>query len=523
MKRPSSATTGGATVVEWAAPRSVRALLERQAQERPDATYAICPETGRELSFGRLARASLSLAAFLASQGLAAGDRVGLFLPNGLQALRLFVGTMAAGCVATPLSLLAQPQQLAYVLEHSDCRVVFVAPAQLATLEDALARIGRHIAVVVDPDDDVVADEETASADAMWPLPEPRRDGEALMMYASGTTGRPKGVVLSQRNVLAGARFVSDAHELGSADRVLAVLPLYHINAQIVTALAPLLHGGSLVLPRRFSVGAFWGLAEEYRCTWLNVVPTMIAYLLDAPDRTTAPAALRFCRSASAPLAPELHCAFEARFGISVIETMGLTETAAPVFSNPLDPARRRIGSPGQAFGCEARVVDPASGRPVRDGVPGEIQIRGDNVMLGYYKAPDETAKSLGDDGWLRTGDLGYRDADGFYFITGRLKELIIKGGENIAPREIDEALLRHPAVLEAAAVGVPDPAYGQEIEAAVVLRPGAASGEAELRVFCRVELGPFKTPRAIRIVEALPKGPSGKVQRLKLLDGVTA
>ncbi|MCK9986344.1 MAG: long-chain acyl-CoA synthetase [Azoarcus sp.] len=524
MKRPSSATIGGATAVERAAPRSVRALLERQALERPDATYAICPETGRELSFGRLARASLSLAALLASQGLAAGDRVGLFLPNGLQALRLFVGTMAAGCVATPLSLLAQPQQLAYVLEHSDCRVVFVAPGQRATLEDALARIGRHIAVVVvDPDDDAVPGEDAAAAGAVWPLTEPLRDGEALMMYTSGTTGRPKGAVLSQRNVLAGARFVSDAHELGPADRVLAVLPLYHINAQIVTALAPLLHGGSLVLPRRFSVGAFWGLAEEYRCTWLNVVPTMIAYLLDAPDRTTAPAGVRFCRSASAPLAPELHRAFEARFGIGVIETMGLTETAAPVFSNPLDPARRRIGSPGRAFGCEARVVDPATGRPVRDGVPGEIQIRGDNVMLGYYKAPDETAKGLGDDGWLRTGDLGYRDADGFYFITGRLKELIIKGGENIAPREIDEALLRHPGVLEAAAVGVPDPAYGQEIEAAVVLRPGASSSEAELQGFCRVELGPFKTPRAIRIVQALPKGPSGKVQRLKLLDGVTA
>jgi acyl-CoA synthetase (AMP-forming)/AMP-acid ligase II len=202
---------------------------------------------------------------------------------------------------------------------------------------------------------------------------------------------------------------------------------------------------------------------------------------------------IRFCRSASAALPPEHHLDFEAKFGIGVVETMGLTETVAPSFSNPL--------------------------APVADGVTGEIVIRGPHVMRGYYKNEAATRASFTPDGWLRTGDLGHRDRDGFFFVTGRIKELIIKGGENIAPREIDEVLLAHPAVLDAAAVGVPDRHYGQDIMACVVLREGAACAADELLAFCVERLGRFKAPRTIRFVGALPRGPSGKVQRLKLLD----
>jgi long-chain acyl-CoA synthetase len=250
-------------------------------------------------------------------------------------------------------------------------------------------------------------------------------------------------------------------------------------------------------------------------------VPTIISYLVNAPDPFVEGldiGRVRFCRSASAPLPPSQHRAFEEKFRIGVIETMGLTETAAPCFTNPLEPSRRKIGSPGQAFGNEAKVVDQ-DGNAVPAGSVGEIMIRGPNVMKGYYKAPDETRRALTTDGWLHTGDLGYVDEEGFFFITGRIKELIIKGGENIAPREIDEALLKHPAVLEAAAVGIPDEHYGQEIMACVVLKPGETCGEEELREFCKKELGPYKTPKAYRFLHELPKGPSGKVQRLKLLS----
>ncbi|MGE5088572.1 MAG: AMP-binding protein [Candidatus Levyibacteriota bacterium] len=501
-------------------PDTLRDLVDVRAAARASGVWLIAPETGRELTFGGLRESSRRLAAFLAARGIAPGERVATFMGNGLQTARLFVGVMYAGRVVTPLNLLAQASQLDYVLAHSDARLVFVAPVERERLSAAAARAGRPIEIVaVDPDGDEFIDHAPCGDDALAPC---RAGDDALMMYTSGTTGVPKGVVLTQGNVTAGGRFVSQAHELGERDRVLAVLPLYHINAQIVTAVAPLVHGGSLVMPRRFSASDFWSLACGHGCTWINVVPTIISYLLAGADPRAAGldlSRIRFCRSASAPLPPELHRAFEERFGIGIIETMGLTETAAPVFTNPLDPAKRKIGSPGQAFGNEAKVVDPASGRDLPDGEAGEIMIRGANVMKEYYKSPEATSKALEPDGWLHTGDLGLRDRDGFYFITGRLKELIIKGGENIAPREIDEALYRHPAVLEAAAVGIPDPHYGQEILAAVVVKPGMSVSEDELRAFCETELGRYKMPRVIRFMRELPKGPSGKVQRLKLLD----
>ncbi|MBJ7469215.1 MAG: AMP-binding protein, partial [Rhodoferax sp.] len=246
---------------------------------------------------------------------------------------------------------------------------------------------------------------------------------------------------------------------------------------------------------------------------------TMISYLLEgaAPEGKTL-GQIRFCRSASAALPPAHLQAFEQRFGIGVIETMGLTETVAPSFSNPYEPQLRKLGAVGKASGCEACVIDADLG-PVPDGNTGEIAIRGPQVMQGYYKNPDATRASFTPDGWLRTGDLGHRDADGFFFVTGRIKELIIKGGENIAPREIDEVLLRHPSVLDAAATGLPDAHYGQEILVCIVLREGCIADEAALRAFCTDHLGRYKTPKVFHFVADLPRGPSGKVQRLKLLD----
>jgi acyl-CoA synthetase (AMP-forming)/AMP-acid ligase II len=272
----------------------------------------------------------------------------------------------------------------------------------------------------------------------------------------------------------------------------------------------------------KFSAARFWGQALDSGCTWINVVPTIVSYLLEGPVPAGDLSRIRFARSASAALPPEHLRAFEQRFGIGVIETMGLTETVAPSFSNPLDPARRKLGAVGRASGCEARIIDAAL-QPLPDGQTGELAIRGPNVMAGYYKDPEATARAFTPDGWLRTGDLGHRDADGFFFVTGRIKELIIKGGENIAPREIDEALLKHPAVLDAAAVGIPDRHYGQEIAACVVLRDGHTADADALRDFCEATLGRYKAPRHIRIVTELPRGPSGKVQRLKLAEGFAA
>ena len=498
------------------AARTVRECIERQAAARPDAIYAVATETGAHLTFGDIARGARATAAFLRDIGLAPGDAVALVMPNGLGTLKLLLGAMHAGVAVTPVNLVSQPAQMRHVLHHGDCRAVFVAPEWEERVRGLLEGVSRPVAVVAaDPDD--AAWPEASDATHEWPAPDPQ--ALALLMYTSGTTGVPKGVMLSQSNLAANAHAICVEHALSAGDRVLGVLPLYHIIAFAVTMLAPLASGGSVALAPRFSAGRFWAQAAGRGCTWLNVVPTMISYLLEGAEPERADTLrLRFCRSASAALPPDHLRAFEGRFGIGVIETMGLTETVAPSFSNPLDPQQRRIGSVGRASGCEARVID-AQFLPVADGTTGEIAIRGPNVMRGYYKDATATAAAFTPDGWLRTGDLGHRDADGFFFVTGRIKELIIKGGENIAPREIDEALLAHPAVLEAAAVGIPDRHYGQEILACVVLRPASTCSEDELRAHCLAQLGAYKTPKSFRFVAELPRGPSGKVQRLKLLD----
>ena len=495
---------------------TVRALVERQAHVRPDAVYALEAEGPQHITFAALAHSCQQVAALLRSHGSVPGDTVSLVMPNGLSTLQLLLGAMHGGWCVNPVNLLSSEAQMGYVLNHSDCTLVIASPEWADTVRRVLATVPRAIALwVCDAHHNRFAQDANIGAVTAAHTLTPQ--DPALLMYTSGTTGVPKGVVLSQANLAANAASISAEHALTAQDRVLAVLPLYHINAFAVTMLAPLFHGGSLAMPPKFSAARFWQQALQTQCTWINVVPTMISYLLEgAAPQASQTARIQFCRSASAAL-PTAHLqAFESKFGIGIIETMGLTETVAPSFSNPLARKDRKLGSVGKASGCEARVID-ATLEVVADGVTGEVAIRGPQVMQGYYKNEAATRESFTPDGWLRTGDLGHRDSDGFFFITGRIKELIIKGGENIAPREIDEVLLRHPGVLDAAAVGIPDPHYGQEILVCVMARQGHDVSEAMLRDHCAALLGRFKTPKYVCLVQDLPRGPSGKVQRLKL------
>ena len=498
-------------------PRSIRVVIDAHANAQPQAPFLLAPEPQSTVTYGALRDTAHGLAAELCALGVRPGEVVSWMLPNGIAAAGVFLGAMHGGYVASPISLLAQDALIAHTLAHSRTRIVFAAPEFVPRLQLIVEKLGRRTVVrATSPDDLGVA--------MAIPPREPALDPEspALLMYTSGTTGTPKGALLSHANLIHAGRAVCAAHAITAADRVLSSLPLYHVNGQCIATISPLLAGGSIVMPHRFSASQWWGWVERYQPTWLNVVPTIIAYLLNGADPSPVEAVacrrIRFARSASAPLPPEQHRAFESRFGISVLEAMGLTECASVAFANPLDPRRRKIGSPGLPLGVEARVVSP-DGAVLDEGRSGEIEVRGANVMLRYHDDADATARTLRGDGWLATGDLGYRDRDGFYFVTGRLKELIIKGGENIAPREIDEALLRHPAVLEAAAVGISDTEYGQDILACVVLKADTSCSEDELRAHCLRELGRYKTPKAFRFVAALPKGPSGKVQRLKLAE----
>ena len=494
-----------------------RDVIDAHAQSQLGAQFLIAPEPALAIDYAGLRRTCTALAASLEGRGIGQGATVSFMLENGVSAATVFLGAMYSGRVVSPINLLAQDAQLEYTLAHSNTRIVFAAEENQARLETLRRASGARFEICV-----VGADGLDLVDDPAFNAPAPRASDPAMLMYTSGTTGLPKGALLSHANMLAAGRAVAASLALTPADRVLSSLPLYHINGQCVATVAPLVSGGSIVMPHRFSVSQWWPLVARHRPTWLNMVPTIIAYLLNGPEPTPDQAAacrsIRFGRSASAPLPPEQHRAFEARFGVAVIEAMGLTECASVAFSNPLDISGRKYGSPGMPLCVEARVVD-SSGNALGPNEQGEIELRGDNVMLGYHQSPEATAAAVRPGGWLATGDLGYRDADGYYFITGRLKELSIKGGENIAPREIDEALLAHPAVLEAAAVGVPDAAYGQEILACVVVKPGAACTEEELRAHCVRTLGRYKTPRYLRLVLQLPKGSSGKVQRLKLLD----
>lgn len=484
---------------------TIRNLLAARAQDTPNLPFLL--DLDSTLTYAQVHERVQAVSAAVSAAGISKGQSVGFAASNSVDLAITILGIFYGGFRATAINLVAGSQTIGYVLEHSECCLI---------LQD-------------DAGDDVLKDVEQASRLPRLAIKEvvtttvtkvslvnlsPHDD--ALLMYTSGTTGRPKGVRLSHQNLIAGGKNTATAHQLSESDRAMCSLPLYHINALCVTLLAPLVSGGSVIFTPKFSTKQFWQTIHDTHSTWFSLVPTQIGYLLNESSELLDLPRLRFGRSASAPLSPDIQSAFESRFNVPIIETMGLTETAAQILSNPLPPKIRKIGSPGVAFGNEVQIVDPKN-HPVNTENEGEICIRGPNVMLGYLNNEQATQEAIDAEGWLHTGDLGKLDADGYVFVTGRIKELIIKGGENIAPREVDEALLSHPAVLEAAAFAADCDRYGQKVLAAIVLKPNMHVDHEVLIAHCNDKIGAFKSPQTIHFLEDLPKGPSGKVQRLKL------
>ena len=501
-------------------PRSIAAQLEANADAFGAHIWLRSPDTGATVTWSQALDSARRIASHLDALGLDAGAPVAVAAQNSIWSTLCFAGITAGGYLATPLNLVSGARVLSYVIHHSGVATILCSDENRELIEDAIAGIDREITLIrLDPDAGPDWPGGVQVNDA--PAHVPEADTPGLLMYTSGTTGNPKGVVLSHANLMAAGMNVVTGHGVRQDDTAMCVLPIYHINGLCVTVMGTMMSASGLVMPYRFSVRAFWTQVREAGASWFSAVPTLFAYLLNddsTPDIDRG--RLRFSRSASAPLSPDIHRRFEERFGIPIIETMGLTETGAQILTNPMPPATRKIGSPGVAVGNEVMIADDSQSEVPR-GTTGEILIRGGNVMQGYLHQPEETAKTITPDGWLRTGDLGHMDEDGFVFVTGRIKELIIKGGENIAPREVDEVLLEHEDILEAAAFAVPCTNYGQRVEACIRYKPGRATSEDDLLTHCVARLGKFKAPDRVHVLDDLPKGPSGKVQRLKLHDMV--
>ncbi|HEU5058678.1 MAG TPA: AMP-binding protein [Kofleriaceae bacterium] len=434
--------------------------------------------------------------------GVRRGDRVAMVLPNGPETAAAFLA-VASAASAAPLNPAYRADELDFALGDLRARAVLVGRGGELAAEVARAR---GIPVV-----EVTAGEAagrfTLSGDDGdgEPGPPPAPDDVALVLHTSGTTARPKQVPLTHANLCASARAVAAALRLGPADRALHLMPLFHIHGLVAGLLAPLAAGGSLFVPPGFDALRFAVWLGESAATWYTAVPTMHQAILARADRNRAiiaRAGLRLVRSSSASLAPSVMQALEETFGAPVIEAYGMTEAAHQMTSNPLPPAARKPGTVGLPAGPEVSIRG------------GEVCVRGPGIMKGYDGDPAATAAAFVD-GWFRTGDLGALDADGYLRLTGRLKEMINRGGEKIAPREVDEVLLAHPAVAQAVTFALPHDKLGEEVAAAVVLRGDA--GEAELRDHVRAHLADFKVPKKIVFVDAIPTGPTGKLQRIGL------
>jgi acyl-CoA synthetase (AMP-forming)/AMP-acid ligase II len=432
-----------------------------------------------------------------------------MVLPNGLEFLVVFLAIAAAGLIAAPLNPAYKTYELRMFFEDIQPRAVIVGSSNPAVIE---AAAGRSLAIWP-------SSVESSGTVGLKGVPQlsrgipgnPGGDDLALLLHTSGTTSRPKGVPLTHTNVLRSALNIASHYALTSADRSLVVMPLFHGHGLIGAALATLASGGAAIVPPHFSASQFWGLFRTHGATWYSAVPTIHEVLLERADRDGAPdRGARFIRSCSAALAPAVLANLEKRFGAPVLEAYGLTEAAHQVASNPLPPRPHKPGTVGFGTGVELAIIDQ-TGRHLPVNHPGEVVVRGPDVMRGYRNDPEATAAAF-IDGWLRTEDAGVLDDDGYLALTGRIKELINRGGEKIAPSEIDNVLLEHPAVAEAAAFGVPDAKYGEEVWAAVVLK-GDSDAE-RLQAFCRTHLADFKVPKVIRITSALPKNETGKVVR---------
>lgn len=498
----------------------------------------VVPEQNLRITYGELRQQVQTVASALAAAGVNRGDRIGMALPNGLPNIVTFLAASMVG-TAAPLNPGYKEDEFRFYLEDTNARVLLLPPDGLdearraagdrvpiltvqmdaagsVSLSGAAAHVGgavqvggaTHVGGSVAQDPPYPAD---AAYGAVAP---PSVDDVALILHTSGSTGRPKRVPLTHANLSISAGNVARSYGLGPTDVSLCVMPLFHVHGLVASTLATLATGGTIVVPAKFNPLSFWNTAQEHGATWYSAVPTihqlLLARVKPGAPRPAGASKLRFIRSCSAALAPQVMHDLEAAFGAPVLEAYGMTEAAHQMASNPLPPENRLPGSVGRGTDVKISIMD-AEGNHLPPGERGEVVISGPNVVTGYDNNPEANATSF-TNGWFRTGDQGFLDEHGYLTLTGRLKEMINRGGEKISPREIDEVLLLHPAVNEAVCFGVPHKSWGEEVAAAVTLKETVS--EADLLAFCKERLADFKRPKQIHITETIPRTATGKIQR---------
>ena len=493
-------------------PQNIPELLKQRVSAVPDKPFLFSEADVRQFTYREFEAAVNRTARLLADKGVGKGDVVSLLLPNSVEYVIAYFACWQIGALAGPINSLLKAQEIEYVISNSEARALLVNSEYLPIIET----IRERLPVVIIFDDETEAT--SSVSDAETPNPEIASEEEAIIIYTSGTTGKPKGCLLTHGNVIANARQISSWLGFTEADRLLTMMPLFHMNAVSVTTMSALYAGGSTVVSQKFSASRFWQIISDYQITSFGSVATMLSMLLTTyPDGVPAglnTRQLRFAMCGSAPVPAEVLRRFEETFNCLVVEGYGLSESTCRSTFNPPD-TRRRPGSCGLPIGNEMCVVDEED-REVPDGELGEIVLRGENILKGYYKNDVANANAFRN-GWFHTGDVGYRDADGFYYIVDRKSDMIIRGGENIYPREIDEVLYQHPDIQAAAVVGVPDELYGEEVAAVVVLKNGANTSEQEVIDYCKARLADFKCPKTVRFLDDIPKGPTGKLLKREL------
>jgi acyl-CoA synthetase (AMP-forming)/AMP-acid ligase II len=499
----------------------VRELLDEAGSRVSSA--AIVAGGRMPLTYARLCEQVEYVVSVLNDHGVGRNGRIAVVLPNGPEMAVTFLGVIA-GAACAPLNPSYVKHEFDFYLADINARALIVQAGSDSPAREAAREKGIPVIELVPAERDAAGvftlECESGVSKTARERGFSRPDDTALILHTSGTTSRPKIVPLTHRNILSSARNVGISLQLTPADRCLNVMPLFHIHGLIAALLATLNTGGSVVCTPGFSESAFFDWLEEFRPTWYTSVPTIHQSVLELAERkpvSAKRAGLRFIRSSSSSLPPAIMERLENVFGVPVIEAYGMTEASHQMACNPLPPSERKPGSVGLAAGPEISVMDE-NDAILSAGETGEIVIRGDNVMTAYENNPEANGKAFSK-GWFRTGDQGYFDDRGYLYLTGRLKEIINRGGQKIYPRDIDEALLEHPAVRQAVSFSVPHSRLGEAVAAAVVLEKGKSVTERELREHVAGRLAPYKIPQQIVFVDSIPKGPTGKLQRIGLAE----